>query len=544
MAAFDYIIVGGGSSGCTLAARLSEDPAVSVLLIESGVKDSNPFHHIPAGYALLGQRYYWGYRSVPLEFAHRRSIDLPQGQILGGGSSVNAMVVTRGAARDYDRWAGKYGCLGWSFRDVLPYFRRSETNDTFSGEFHGDSGPLGVSSAVPFPLTKDFVQAAQQAGIPYTDDFNGAELGGCGFYQMSIRHGRRCSAAVAYLGMAKGRKNLTIRTGAEVYKVLIRSGRAAGVRMLQGGRVVEVHAEREVLVAAGAVGSPKLLLLSGIGPAKDLEKLGIPVELDLPGVGKNLHDHARVDLYYELKGPHSLDHYKKLWRVAALGLQYILFRSGPCASNLLDGGGFWWGNDEDDDPNVQFFFVPMSSDVPYRNGCSMNTYELRPRSRGSVKLQSADPKQHPLIDTNFFADPRDMVRTVEAVKLCQTIARQPALARYIKQEFAPGAAVNTYEQYAEYVRANVGTGYHLVGSCKMGVGDDAVVGADLRVRGIEALRVCDSSIMPEIVSANTNAPTIMIAEKGADLIRGIPSGRTAPPSSSCVPEPPAAHGNE
>jgi choline dehydrogenase-like flavoprotein len=521
VATVDYIIVGGGSSGCALAARLSEDPAVSVLLIESGVKDRNPFHHIPAGYALLGQRYHWGYRSVPLQFAHGRSIDLPQGQVLGGSSSVNAMVFTRGAARDYDRWAGKHGCQGWSFRDVLPYFRRSETNDIFSGEFHGDSGPLGVSSAVPHPLTKAFVRAAQEANIRYSADFNGAELAGCGFYQTSIRQGRRCSAAVAYLGMARGRKNLTIRTGVHVHKVLLRNGRASGVRMLDKGQLIDVHADREVLVTAGAVGSPKLLLLSGIGPAEDLEKLGIGVELDLPGVGKNLHDHPRVDVYYELNGPHSLDRYKKLWGVAALGMQYVLFRNGPCASNLLDGGGFWWGNDEDDDPNVQFFFVPLSSNVPYRYGCSMNAYELRPRSRGSVKLQSADPKQHPLIDPNFFADPRDMARTVEAVKLLQTIARQPALARYIKQEFAPGSAVTTFEQYAEYVRANVGTGYHLVGSCKMGVDADAVVGADLRVRGIDALRVCDSSIMPEIVSANTNAPTLMIAEKCADLIRGI-----------------------
>lgn len=496
---------------------------MSVLLIESGVRDRNPFHHIPAGYALLGQRYYWGYRSVPLSFADGRTVDLPQGQVLGGSSTVNAMVVTRGASGDYDRWAHDYGCEGWSYRDVLPYFRRSENNDTFSGELHGNSGPLGVSRVEPHPLTQAFVSAAQEAHIPYNPDFNGTDLAGCGYYQTSIRNGKRCSTAVAYLGMARRRRNLKILTQVDVHKILMQGGRAVGVRMRDNGREVDMRAEREVLVTAGAVGSPKLLLLSGIGPAQDLEQLGIPVELDLPGVGANLQDHARIDVYYELNGPHSLDRHKSLLGVAGLGSRYLMFRSGPCATNLLDGGGFWWGNDSDQDPNVQFFFVPMSSNVPYDHGCSMNAYELRPRSRGTVKLQSADPTQHPLIDTNYFADPHDMVRTIEIIKLCQTIARQPALARLIKQEYAPGPAVTTDAQYAAYARANVGTGYHLVGTCKMGVDEAAVVGPDLRVRGIEGLRVCDASVMPQIVSSNTNIPTIMIAEKASDLIRGLHS---------------------
>jgi choline dehydrogenase len=510
-----------------LAARLSENPDCSVLLIEAGPKDTNPLIHMPAGYCALGQRFMWGYRSAPLRSAHNRSIELPQGRVLGGGSSVNAMVFTRGTARDYDRWATKYGCDGWSFRDVLPYFRRSETNTTFANEYHGDSGPIGVSDVVPDRLTRAFVRAAQQAGLPYNADFNGLNPEGCGVYQATIRDGRRCSAAAAYLGMAKGRRNLTVRTGATVHRVLVENSRAVGVSYLDKGRITNAYVDREVILAAGAVGSPKLLMLSGIGSADDLRKLGIPVVQSLAGVGQNLHDHARVDLLYELNGAHSIDAYKSLFRAVTAGVEYLLFHRGPVASNFISSGGFWWSDWQEHDPDLQFFFVPMSAGVPYRNGCSMNLYTLRPRSRGSVALQSADPAAHPLIDPNMLEDPHDLDQTIDGIKTCQSIMSQSSMTQYLRREFSPGPEVKTQQQYAHYARNMVETGYHLVGTCKMGIDDSAVVGPDLRVRGVDSLRVCDASIMPEIVSSNTNGPAIMIGEKAADLIRGSSPPQTA-----------------
>ena len=516
---FDYIIVGGGSAGCTLAARLSEDPRVRVLLLESGPRDRHPLHHVPAGYFLLGRRYMWGYYSAPVASADQRAIELPQGRLLGGGSSVNAMVFIRGTAGDFDQWADRYGCTGWSYKDVLPYFIRSESNTTFSNEFHGNSGPVGISHVVPHALTQAFVRAAQQSGIPYNADFNGARLAGSGYYQINIRDGRRCSTAVAYLRPALRRRNLRLLSGATVLRIVQERGRAVGVQLAADNGPETLRAEREVILTAGAVGTPKLLLLSGIGPAEELERLGIAVRHDLPGVGRNLQDHARVDLLYELNGEHSLDRHKKPVSLAMLALQYLLYRQGPCASNSLDGGGFWWSHAcQDSDPNIQFFFVPLSSDVPYRHGCSMNFYELRPRSRGTVRLRSVDPRDKPLIDPNYFAEPVDLARTVAAFEVCRSIMRQPAMASLIHREYAPGAAVTGPDALARYARSAVGTGYHLAGSCRMGSDAQAVVGPDLRVRGIPGLRICDAAVMPSLVSGNTNATVIMIAEKAADLI--------------------------
>jgi choline dehydrogenase len=368
-------------------------------------------------------------------------------------------------------------------------------------------------------LTLAFVRAAQQAGIPEVADFNAPSPQGCGIYQATIRNGRRCSAAAAYLGMARGRKNLRIRTGVLARNLIMQRGRAAGVTFLDRGRAVDAYADREVILTAGAIGSPKLLMLSGIGPAEALRKLGIPVVQNLAGVGRNLHDHARVDLFYELNGEHSIDRYKTPFRAMMAGMEYVLLNRGPVASNVLNGGAFWWSDRQEMDADLQFFFVPMSAHVPYRNGCSMNLYGLRPRSRGALTLTSTDPREHPLIDSNPFEDPYDLDRTIDGIKISQSIMSQPAIAGLVSREFAPGNGIKTYAEYADYARNMVQTGYHLVGTCKMGVDESAVVGPDLRVRGVDGLRVCDASIMPEIISGNTNAPSIMIAEKAADLIR-------------------------
>jgi choline dehydrogenase-like flavoprotein len=522
----DYIIVGGGSAGCVLAARLSEDANCEVLLLESGPRDIHPLIHMPAGFTGLNGRLTWGYHSEPLRHANNRSINLPVARVLGGGSSVNAMIYTRGTAHDYDTWASAYGCGGWTYRDVLPYFRRSEANHTFANEFHGSDGPVGVSDVTAHPLTMAFLRSAQQAGIPYNADFNGATQEGCGVYQATIRDGRRSSTAVAYLKLARGRKNLRVHTGITVRSVRVESGRAVGVEYLHRGRLVSAPAAQEVILTAGAIGTPKLLLLSGIGPAASLRKLDIPVVHDLAGVGQNLQDHARVDALYQLNGVHSLDKYKRPHWAFMAAMEYVLFNHGPITSNFADGGAFWWGDRHEAGPNIQFHFIPAGSSVPYRSGCSMNCYHLRPRSRGAITLQSADPNAAPLIDCNHFAEPYDMEQTIEGLKLCQTIMAQPALATYLLREHAPGSEVKTRDQYASYVRSTVQTGFHPVGTCRMGVDESAVVGPDLRVCGIEALRVCDASIMPQMVSSNTNAPTIMIAEKAADLIRGIaPSAR-------------------
>jgi choline dehydrogenase-like flavoprotein len=524
----DYVIVGGGSAGCTLAARLSEDPGARVLLIEAGRKDSSPYIHLPVTYyKTTGPQFTWGLETTAQQ--HQGGIVTPftQARVLGGGSSINAQVYMRGTPADYDAWKDEFGCAGWGYGDVLPYFKKAEDNTRLAGDLHGVGGPLKVSDqAYTHPLTYAWLKSCQQAGLPYNADFNSATQAGCGLYQVTNRAGRRSSAANCYLRPAEGRSNLTIMTDAEVLRVLFEDGRASGVEVQQAGAVRKIAASREVILASGAIGTPKILMHSGIGDASHLAQNGIEVVADLPEVGKNLQDHLDVFLIYELTGPHSYDKYKKLpWQIWA-GLQFALFRSGPITSNVVEGGAFWWVDPEDPEPDVQFHFLAGAgveagiADVPGGNGCTLNAYLTRPRSRGTVSVAGNDPRQFPKIDPNYLSDPDDLAKTVESVRLGRKLMGGESLAPYLKQEHFPGVNVESQAELEAFVRAQARTGYHPVGTCRMGSDGESVVDTQLRVRGVDGLRVADNSVMPKLVSGNTNATAIMIGERAADFIRG------------------------
>jgi choline dehydrogenase len=466
-------------------------------------------------------------KTGPQRHAMNREIPYAQGRVLGGGGSINAQVFTRGCPEDYDAWEREFGCEGWSFANVQPLFVRSEDNDTLAGQWHGTGGPLGVSTPCPDPLTRAFVQACQQVGMPYNPDFNGPMQEGAGPYQTTTRGARRCSAAVGYLRPAMGRKNLSVRTDAEIFRVKVESGRAVGVEVIHNGRPELVRAEREVLITSGAIGSPRLMLLSGLGPADQLRRAGIPVVADLPEVGSNLHDHFGIDIVYELSGPYSFDKYAKPHWGAWAGLQYALFKKGPVASNIVEGGAFWYADPGSPTPDLQFHFLVgagVEAGVPKigsGSGVTLNSYALRPRARGSVTLRSADPKDLPIIDPNFLGHPDDLRISVEGVRQSRDIMSQSALARYVRKEHFPGSNVASQAELETYARQYGRTSYHPVGTCRMGGDSLSVVDPQLRVRGIEGLRICDSSVMPQLVSSNTNAPSVMIGEKAADLIKGI-----------------------
>lgn len=526
---YDYIIVGAGSAGCVLANRLTADPKNRVLLLEAGPEDKHHYIHMPVGFAKLTTGpFEWGYRSVPQQHAGGREIPLAQGHVLGGSSSINAQVFTRGVPDDYDDWANVHGCTGWSFKDIQPYFIRSEDNDRLSTPWHGVGGPLGVSDIVTVnPLTRAFVRAGQEFGLPYNADFNGATQYGVGAYQTTTRHARRCSVAVGYLRPVMGRTNLTVRTGVLVTRIVLDGKRAVAVETVESGSAQRHEVEREVLVTAGAIGSPKLLMLSGIGDPDHLRTVNVEPRVALPGVGRNLHDHCDLDIVYEIHGRESLDRYNAKHRAAWAGLQYLLFKSGPVTSTVAEGGAFGFANKTEKTPDLQFHFLPGAGveagvpPVPSGYGCTLNSYFVRPRSRGTVRLASSDPRTKPLIDPNYLADEYDLEVSIEGVRQSREIMAQPSLATHIKAEHYPGEAVRTMDDYIRYARTHGRTSYHHVGTCRMGQGDDSVVTPDLRVRGVEGLRVCDSSVMPRIVSSNTNAASIMIGEKASDLVMGM-----------------------
>ncbi|MGV8987211.1 MAG: GMC family oxidoreductase [Cypionkella sp.] len=525
---FDYVIVGGGSAGCVLAARLSEGGAARVCLIEAGGRDTNPLIHMPVGFAKMTTGpLTWGLTTTPQRHANDREIAYAQAKVLGGGSSINAEIFTRGHPSDYDRWVEE-GATGWGAADVQKYFLRSEGNTILSGALHGTDGPLGVSNLPdPNPTTLAFVQSCQERGIPYNPDFNGAKQEGAGIYQTTIRNNRRCSAAVGYLRPALGRANLTVITGALVLRVVFEGHRAVGVEYSVGGAVQVARADSEVIVTSGAIGTPKLMMLSGVGPASHLSQHGIKVVHDLPGVGQNLTDHFGIDIVAELKGHDSLDKYNKpLWAMWA-GIEYALFKSGPVTSNVVEGGAFWYADQDAGCPDLQFHFLAgagAEAGVPSvpkgSSGVTLNSYTLRPKSRGSVSLRSGDPAALPLVDPNFLAEPDDLRISVEGVKICREVFGQPSLQKYIRSIRFPDENIRSQAELEAYARQYGRTSYHPVSTCRMGLDDMAVVDPQLRVYGLDGLRICDSSVMPSMIGSNTNAPTIMIGEKAADLIRG------------------------
>ena len=525
---YDYVIVGGGSAGCVLAARLSEMPDARVLMVEAGPRDTDPFIHMPVGFfKMTAGPLTWGYETAPLRHANNRVAVYPQARVLGGGSSINAEIYTRGCPEDYDGWASTHGCDGWAWKDLRQYFIKSEGNSRLGGAEHGVDGPLGVSDLQTYNrVSMAYVQGCMDIGMPYNPDFNSGKQEGAGLYQTTTLNGRRCSAAVGYLKPVMGRPNLEIRTGVSVNRIIIENGRAKGIEIVEGGATKRIDASQEVIVTAGAIGSPKLLMLSGIGPAAHLNDVGVSVLHDLPGVGQNFHDHFSTDVTWVLNGDHSYDKYKKKhWQLWA-GLQYLMFKSGPVASNIVEAGAFWWSDRNEKTPDLQFHFLAGAGveegvgTVPGGNGATCNSYHVRPKSRGYVKLRSSNPTDAPLIDPNSFAEPYDLDRHIDGIKITQEVGRSRAMRKFVTAEHFPGPGVKTRQDYEDIARANARSSYHPVGTCKMGTDDMAVIDPQLRVRGIESLRVCDSSIMPEVVSSNTNAPTIAIAEKAADLIRG------------------------
>ena len=523
---YDYVIVGGGSAGCVLAARLSEDPAVRVCLLEAGPPDTSALIHCPGGLALLAKtgQANWAFATVPQPGLNGRRGYQPRGKVLGGSSSINAMVYIRGQREDYDGWAAA-GNRGWAYADVLPYFRKAEHHERGADAYHGTGGPLNVKDlATPHRFGGIFVDAAAQAGFPRNADFNGATQEGVGPYEVTHKDGERCSAAKAYLAPARGRSNLEVVTGAQALRVVFDGRRAAGVEARVGLAVRSFDARREVLVCAGALQTPQLLMLSGIGPGAHLQQHGIEVLHDAPGVGANLHDH--VDVVQVVDAPHLRDLFglslHGLVAVARGAIEWQRRRTGLLTTNFAEAGGFIRSRPEEARPDLQLHFViaklvDHGRATVFGHGYSCHVCLLRPKSRGSVRLTSDDPLAAPAIDPNFLGERDDVERLVRGFKLMRHILAQPALAGHRGRELSEAA--RTDAEIETFVRDHADTIYHPVGSCRMGPTAADPLDAELRVKGVDGLRVVDASAMPAIVSGNTNAPVIMVAEKAADLIK-------------------------
>jgi choline dehydrogenase len=523
---FDYVIVGAGSAGCVLANRLSADGKNSVLLLEAGPKDTNLWIHVPLGYGKLfkNKNVNWMYQTEPEPGLDGRTVFQPRGKVLGGSSSINGLLYVRGQHEDYDRWR-QHGNSGWGYDDVLPYFKKAENQQRGADDFHGVGGPLPVSDlGHPDPLSAAFIAAASESGLPLNPDFNGASQEGAGFFQTTTRRGRRASTAVSYLRTAQGRNNLHVETSALAQRILFDGRRAVAVDYGKAGTLRTARARKEILVSSGAYNSPQLLQLSGVGPAELLRKHGLDVVLDAPGVGHDLQDHMQVRVVMRCAKSITLNDVVNhpLRRILA-GARYAAFRKGPLTIAAGTSGAFFKTSPRLATPDIQIHFLPFSTDkmgekLHSFSGFSASVCQLRPESRGSLRIRSADPAVAPEIRINYLATEVDRTANVEGLKILRKILQAPALRSYVTEEVDPGAKVSTDEELLNYCRQRGSTIYHPTSTCRMGSDPLAVVDQRLRVRGLEGLRVVDGSIMPDLVSGNTNAAIIMIAEKASDMI--------------------------